>query len=423
MAAIRPFAALRYNPALVDDLSRVIAPPYDVIDPQEQEQLYAASPHNIVRLTLGKASSGDTPSDNRYTRAQRDFAAWCREGILRPDPATALYLVEHTFDEEDVVRSRLGFLALLDLTGPVERLVYRHEATLAAPNADRTKLLEAVPANLEPIFCVYPDPDGTIQAFLRQLTTDSAPVARATIHGEHVRVWMLTDRTMIEAVARALAPAAVLIADGHHRFEVACAHRARYGALMSYFVSMEEPALRVRPIHRIVQQPAAPEGGSLRSLCVLEPAPDLPFLLEWLHELEAQPGGPQRAESRFGYYDGRGLYRVRISPEPFARWLMAPTVPLALATLDVSVLHGLLLPGLAPPAATGGANGVEVRYTADASEALAAVDRGEGCTAWLLRGIPLDQVYALAAQGLVLPTKSTYFYPKVPSGLTIHPLA
>ena len=410
MVAIRPFCALRYDASVVGDLSRVIAPPYDVIAPQEQEQLYAASPYNVVRLILGKESPGDTASENRYTRAQQDFAAWRRDGILRADPAPALYLIEHTFDEEGIARSRFGLIALLDLSGPLERRVYRHEATLEAPKADRAKLLEAVPANLEPIFCVYPDSGGTTQAFLRQLATGLAPVARATIHGEQVRVWALTDSTMIEAVAQALAPAAVLIADGHHRFEVAWAHWARYGALMSYFVSMAEPALRVRPIHRVIQQPPAPAGESLRSLCVMEPAPDLPSLRRWLQDADPPADGSRRSEARFGYYDGRGLYQAQVRPERLARWLMAPTVPLPLATLEVSVLHGLLLPGHG-----------RVNYTPDASQALAAVDRGEGSAAWLLRGISLDHVYALAAQGLALPPKSTYFYPKVPSGLAINP--
>jgi len=245
MAAIRPFGALRYTPDVVGDLSRVIAPPYDVISEDEQERLYQASPYNIVRLTLGKQCSQDTEADNRYTRAQRDFEAWCQQGILQRDPQPALYLLEHTFVQDGQRRTRLGFLALLDFTDPIERAVYRHEATLAAPKTDRTKLLESVPANLEPIFCVYPDEGGALQARLQQLCA-RPPLADASLDEEQVRMWAVADPQDVAAIQRALASVAVLIADGHHRFEVALAHRDRYPAVMSYFVSMEDPALLLR---------------------------------------------------------------------------------------------------------------------------------------------------------------------------------
>ena len=157
MPILEPFRALRYQPERVQGLSRVLAPPYDVISPAQQDALYHASPYNAVRLILGKQAPTDTDADSRYTRARRDFDAWRASGVLSQDAAPALYLIEHTFPQDGQRRTRLGFLALLRFTDPIERAVYRHEATLAAPKVDRTKLLEAIPANLEPIFCVYPD--------------------------------------------------------------------------------------------------------------------------------------------------------------------------------------------------------------------------------------------------------------------------
>ncbi len=404
MAAIRPFAALRYHPTVAGELSRLIAPPYDVIDPEEQEQLYGASDHNIIRLILGKQSPADSPSDNRYTRAKRDFAAWRTRGILRQDASPAYYLIEHAFQDDGATRRRLGFIALLQLDEATRGSVYRHEATLAAPREDRTKLLEAVPANLEPIFCVYPDAGAAVQALLEGVARRSAPTVTAELHGESIRLWAITDGSIIQDVTRRLEPLAVLIADGHHRFEVAFANRNRYGAVMSYFASMEDPALRVRPIHRLIQGPAI-KKKALEGNCLVEPAENLSALTAWLSQAEGH--------GRFGLYDGSALYRVTVKPERMAGWLMAPSVPLPVATLDVSLLHGLLLPAL-------GVNG-SVRYVADASQALDAVRRGEGGCAWLLRGIPLAQVYALASQGMTLAPKSTYFYPKVPSGLVINP--
>ena len=406
MVAISPFCALRYNPELISDLSQVIAPPYDVIDAEEQERLHRASSYNLVRLILGKQDPSDTQDENRYTRAQRDFNAWREQGILRRDPVPALYLVEQLFtDEAGVVRSRVGFIALLHLHDAMERLAYRHEATLAAPKEDRAKLLQALPANLEPIFCVYPDEGGTVATLIRTLTKRAQPAAHATMKDAEVRVWPITETEVIQTVARHLTSTVVLIADGHHRFEVAYANRHRYRALMSYFVSMAETSLIVRPIHRILQ--ACRNPHALHELCLIEPAADLTALIQWLQD----PTG----EGHFGYYDAQKFYRVQLKSDAFAQWLMAPAVALPLATLDVSLLHGLILPRL-------GINVAGVRYTAEAASALQAVKRGEGASAWLLRGIPLRQVYALAAAGLTLPPKSTYFYPKVPSGLTINPL-
>ncbi len=406
MVAIHPFRAWRYNPDVAGQLDAVLSPPYDVISPEEQDRLYQASPYNVVRLILGKSYPTDTDAENRYTRAQREFAAWRERRALQPDPVPALYLVEQAFRDGGAERSRLGFIALLALDGPMERQVFRHEATLAAPKQDRTRLLEALPANLEPIFCVYPDAGGRLQERLRRLTA-AAPTMQAALPGETIRCWALTDPTVIEEAARHLASVSVLIADGHHRFEVACAHRDRYGALMTCFVSMADPALVVRPIHRIVQHEGSGAAHALQALCRVEPAADLAACLRWL--------GDAGEAGRFGYYDGRTLSQAAVTPERLARWLRSPSVPQPVAGLDVSLLHELILPQLVPTAGP-----IRCTYAADAAEALQAVDRGEGCCAWLLRGIPLPQVYALAAQGLALPPKSTYFYPKVPSGLTIN---
>jgi uncharacterized protein (DUF1015 family) len=404
MVAISPFCALRYDPGRVGELSRVIAPPYDVIDAEEQARLYDASPYNIVRLILGKELPTDGTEDNRYTRARREFEAWRGANVLRQDSTPAIYLIEQTFEDGGVSRSRLGFIALLQFSESIERWVFRHEATLAAPKEDRTRLLDAVPANLSPVFCIHPDEGETIQAILRRVTEQEPPVATATLHDEPLRLWTITAPSLIEQITQRLASLAVLIADGHHRFEVAFANRQRYGAVMAYFVSMADPGLRIRPIHRIVR--AQPPGlDALRALCVVEPAADAASLMPWLED-PAQRG-------RFGYSDGRTLYRLSLKPESLARWLMAPSVPLPVATLDVSMLHNLVLPSL-------GVNGSRIAYTASAAEALDAVKDSPGSCVWLLRAIPLPQVYALAAQGFTLPPKSTYFYPKVPSGLTLN---
>ena len=415
MVAISPFRALRYNLQRIPDLSAVLAPPYDVIDADEQERLYQASPYNVVRLILGKQYPTDTGQENRYTRTSRDFTAWRTNGILAVDAAPAIYLIEHTFPSSTATSTRLGFIALLQLNDATLREVYRHEATLSAPKADRTKLLEAVPANLEPIFCVYPDEGGTVQALLSQTAARLAPTGEARINGEGVRLWAVTDSAVIERVRRHLASVSVLIADGHHRFEVGVAHRAQYGALMVYFVSMRDPALVVRPIHRVVTHPSPFDATALHAWCTVEPAANQEDALRWLHA-STEPG-------RFVVCDGERWFRVAVTDKAVAEWLIAPTVPPVVASLDVSILHGFLLPRVgvhSPQAAASNGQATDVTYTADAAKAVAQASRAGRRSAWLLRGIPLEQVYALAAQGLLLSPKSTYFYPKVPSGLVIN---
>lgn len=324
------------------------------------------------------------------------------------DATPAIYVLEQRFQDGGSTHTRLGFIALFQLDGQGGPPVYRHEATLLAPKADRTRLLEAIPANLEPIFCVYPDDGGAVQRLLEALIRNTPPDGAAALGVEAVRFWVVSEPRVIQQIVQRLASMHVLIADGHHRFEVAYANRSRYPALMSYFVSMEDPGLVVRPIHRVVEMSGEAMRSSLEPLCVLEPAEDLGSLLSWL---QAQSGA-----GRFGFFDGRQCVRVAVTASALQQWVQAPSVPAPLAELDVSILHGFLL-------ARAGLNGSRIRYTADAHRALQEVTQGSAGSAWWLRGIPLSRVYELASKGLVLSPKSTYFYPKVPSGIAINLLA
>ena len=408
MARIQPFRALRFDPRSIPDLSRVIAPPYDVIDAEEQTRLHAASPHNIVHLILGKQSAADTEADNRYTRARTAYDAWRREGVLTRDGQPALYVTEHRYTVDGVTRARIGFTGLLEFEEPIERVVFRHEATLSGPKADRTKLLDAVPANLSPVFCLYPDTGGAVAALLQDLVRRTAPAVSASYRGDTVRLWVVTDAEVIRRVAEGLAKTPVLIADGHHRFEVAFSRRDRHKAVMSYFVSFQDPGLAVRPIHRILRGVSPAQAKALEALCVLEPARDLGALLQWLQE--------GHGAGRFGYCGAGKLFKTSLRPERLTQWLAAPSVPAPIAGFDVAILHGLILPA-------AGMAGAEIRYSAQAGEVVQAAGEGGADTAaWLLRGIPTPEVYRVASQGVILPPKSTYFYPKVLSGLTVNPL-
>ena len=215
----------------------------------------------------------------------------------------------------------------------------------------------------------------------------------------------IQEQRLAAAFAQHLASEPVLIADGHHRFEVGVANRNRCRRLMAYFVSMADPALVVHPIHRLLDR--APGTQALASVCEVEAAADGPAALAWVLEQPAEQGC-------FGYCEGASAYRVRVHPAARQQWIAGSGQPRELAQLDVSVLHGLVLPAAK-------ITSEHVRYTGNPSEVWEALHSGSAKAVWLLREIPLPTIFALATDGRVMPPKSTYFYPKVPSGLTIHP--
>ena len=406
MGILRPFRALRYDPQRAGDLSRVLAPPYDVIGPAAQDALHAASPYNVVRLILGRTQPGDTDADNVYTRARRTFDAWWQDGILRRDDTPAFYLVEHSSSWEGRTYRRLGVLGLLDLEEAGRGGVLRHEHTLAGPRADRTRLLEALPANLSPIFCIAPDPGGRLQTLVQEAVRADGPATTAAIGEETVRVWLLADAARIRDL-QAAAEGAFLIADGHHRFEVAWSHRDRYTAVMTYLVSMQDPGLLMRAIHRVITAGSAPSWDTLAGVCTRRGMRTLEDLRAWLAEPTDVPG-------RFGYAGPDGLWAVTLTDGGLATWMAQSTLAAGVARLDVSILHGFLLrlQGLPPEA---------LAYSANAAGAAESVRAGQAAGAWLLRPLAVTTVYQLAAEGVTLPPKSTFFFPKVPSGLAFNP--
>lgn len=407
MARIAPFRALRYNLDLVGTLGGVLAPPYDVISLEEQDQLYQTSPYNVVRLIYGKEMPGDDERRNRYTRAKASYDQWRREGLLVRDPAPAVYLCEHTFVWQQRPRRRLGLLALLQFDGST---ILRHERTFEGPKADRAKLLDVVHANLDPVFCIAPDPQKVVYPLLDQATRAQEPVIDARFRGDRIRVWALTDPMIIHDIQRHLAPQSVLIADGHHRFEVASSRRDLSPAVMTYVALREDPELVLRPIHRVLSlDPKALAGirAKVEQLCHLELMDSPGSLMAWLDV--------QRSAGCFGYADHAGCYTAAMQLDELAEWLAHPTVPSALAGLDVSILHHRLLAGMGIAASKD-----VCAYTPDHEQAIALSRQAGGC-AWLLRPIPLAQVFDIAGAGFALPQKSTYFYPKVLSGLVINP--
>ncbi|HLK10854.1 MAG TPA: DUF1015 domain-containing protein [Candidatus Binatia bacterium] len=396
MAEVRPFPAVRYDPARVGDLRDVIAPPYDVISPAEQEALYARSPWNVVRLILGR-------EPDRAAEASRTLRAWMDARVLRRDAAPALYRYAQTYVTSDGVRRcRDGVLCRLRLE-PFSRGVVRpHERTFPGPKADRLAVLRATGAHLSPIFGLYGRPGERVADVLGAAAAGVPEVEISDDAGHGHRLWRVTDAAAIARFAAALAGDTILIADGHHRYETALAYRdEQRGAgatayVLAFLANMEEEGLVILPTHRLVRGPLRLDAGALEAR------------LRACGRVEPLPAGAARPAGAIDVVLPER--RLRVHPGEAARAALGG-LPAAVRALDVAVLHGAILEpllGVAPS---------DLAFTHDDAEAVAAVETGRAAAAFLLNPPSMAAVRAVCLAGELMPEKSTYFYPKLASGL------
>jgi len=436
---VRPFRALRFDPEVVGDLGRVIAPPYDVVGLDEHRDLLARDPRNVVRLDFPAAEPGDPDPDDRYRRAARLLAAWRGEGAVRQEPRPAVYVYEQQFrrPDGDEVLTRRGFLARVGLE-PFGGGVRPHERTHPGPREDRYRLLRATNVNTSPVVAMYEDAGGRVAPILEAVAAEPPVVDVVDAVGERHRLWVLTPGTdgRAEVLCTAAEAAPLTIADGHHRYETALRYQAeqRVGLAPdddaergSDFVLMlllepEAGPLLVLPTHRVVRGLGADGVAGLREALaqffeVREDVTAGELLATFGH------GGPEAPAGggRFGLWSRDGGMILTARRDAFA-----PILPLggpAVRRLDVSLLSAAL-EACAGLDAAAVADGTRLTYTKDAAEALALVDAStDGAdAAFLLDATPAAEIIAVAAEGDVMPQKSTYIYPKAITGLVINPL-
>jgi len=435
---IRPFRGLRYAPEAIGDVASVVAPPYDVLTTADRERLLARHPKNVVRLDAPAEEPGDA-EDDRYRRVARSLAAWRSDGTLHKDPRPAIYVHEQTYrvPGTDVQRTQRGFFARLRLE-PLETGsgVVPHERTLAVAREDRYRLLRATGVNTSPVVGLYDDPSGRAAAILASLAIGPATIDVVDDDSVHHRLWVVdADGPAADAVAELVAIAGahpVTIADGHHRYETAlryrderrmsrsCEEDPAFDYLLMLFLETSAEPLTVLPTHRLVAGLGA-DGvarllDGLGELFVVTPAGRDDLLSAFGGHADGRGGG-----GRFGLWTREGGARLtarRVAFEPHL-----PEGGRAVRGLDV-VLLGVALERLAgiDPAAV--AAGGRVSFTKSAAEAIDAVDDGRDGVdaAFLLEPTPVASIAAVAADGDVMPQKSTYFYPKALTGLVINPL-
>lgn len=430
MAEVRAFRGLRYSLKAVEDPGRATCPPYDVMDAEAQRAFHEQSPYNAVRLELGCDTEGDTPTENRYTRAAATLAAWRSAGVLQREPAPCLYRYAQTFREASgSERTRTGLLTLLRLEEFESGIVLPHEETFPHHKEDRYRLLSACRAQISPIFGLFRSSDPALHARLAEAEGDSRTGAPTLDfrdeEGVRHRLWPIADAAVHSAYAADLLSCPVFIADGHHRYETALRYRAEqrrenpgapdawFEYVMILLVEMSDPGLVVYPTHRIL------EGGPIdqeRALARLREA----FTLERLPLPEDVPaavavieGGVRRHTLALILPPGREVTLLtladtqvmsRVAGEHSGAW----------RDLDVSVLHRVALPAVRE-AASGE---LRVQYTRDAGEALRAGRAGEA--AFLMTSATVDDLRAVSSSGERMPEKSTYFFPKARTGLVFY---
>lgn len=431
MADIRPFRGIRYNP-LISDLATTICPPYDIISPQMQEELYRRSEFNFVRLEYNRELPQDTPQDNRYTRAAATLKDWLRQGVLKAEDSPALYVHDHYFTSGGKKYKRRGIVARVWLEEWEKRVVRPHEGTLSQPKSDRLNLIRALQGNTSPVLALYEDAkrqvSNTLAAGTRRL-----PEVRIAINGENHELWVITDQKTIDGIQENLADRPLYIADGHHRYESALNYRreqqarfpdaplrAGFNYVMMALVDFADPGLVILPPHRLVRGIAQPALEVLMARLkvffevdgITLSAPDTwprveSFLADGVGEVRVVLFGPDRER----------LFLLRLKDFAATDPLMPAAHCGLYRRLDVSIVDHVIIEKLL---AMGAEEKEALAYSHESQDAVKRVIDGEFQLAILLRPVRAETIKAVADAGERMPRKSTYFYPKAPSGLVMY---
>ncbi|MBI2852247.1 MAG: DUF1015 domain-containing protein [Chloroflexi bacterium] len=434
MAEIRPFGGVHYSKKLLEDWPAVICPVYDIITPQQQQELYLRSEYNFVRLEFARELPQDTATNSKYTRVAATLGQWLEQGVLVADEQPAIYLHDQHFTYRDKEYRRRSLIVRVRLEEWENNVVRPHEGTMTGPKADRLNLLWATQANTSPVLALYDDPGGKIATILETQEKKEPHFDLRKTAGEGHCIWALTDHDTVKQVRCLLADQPLYIADGHHRYESALAYRrqklasspeaadgeAGFNFVMMTLVDFADPGLLILPPHRLVRGIAHP------ALDELMPK------LKIFFDIEKLPlGSPdiwQKVDTWLASVGGVNL--ALYGPNPGALFLLTLRDPAAVSEmvpyfhseiykrLDVSVLDHVILEEFLE---LDREKEEQLRaYTYDEKDAINRVQAQEYQLAFLLRPVRPETIKAIADAGDRMPNKSTYFYPKTPAGLMVN---
>ncbi len=435
MAIIKPFRGLRYNQDIIKDISSVVTPPYDVISPQEQERYYQAHPNNIIRLDFGKDLPGDDEEVNKYTRAAELFQDWRKDGILKQEDTPAIYIYDQEFLFDGKLLTRRGFVATVKLEPFDKGYIYPHEQTLPGPKADRLKLTRSCRANLSSIFALFPDESNMIDTYLSTMTATEPEVDFTDSTGVRNKLWVIREKQTIDKLVALMREKPLFIADGHHRYETSLAYqeqmRRENGRLvgdlpldyvMMVCVSMNNPGLQILPAHRLVRNIKDYRFDrilhSLRASFEIEPLGKGCQVNDFMSKLHTDT-----RDHTFIMYGGQedAFYKLWLSNEELLDSVFAHDHP-EWRHLDAGILHGMVINKILGINSLDVAVKDYVKYVKDEREAVSLVRSNQYQLAFFLKPTRIEQVKEIAMARKVMPPKSTYFYPKLITGIVINTL-
>ena len=431
MPQIAAFKGLRFDPGRVSSISRVIAPPYDVVGPEMEKELLAGDPHNIIRLTLAKTPpQGRRPED--YAAAAERLRRWREEGTLVQDEAPCIYIVEQGFRWRGQAFCRVGFVGAVLLEEFDKGSIRPHERTMSAPRSDRLLLSEACKATLSQVLGVYSDPQGQADGLVGGMR-EGPPLYEFDAAGVHYRMWKVSEPGSIHRLAGLLRERLLFIADGHHRYESALEYRRRHRGsapegqapedyISVLCVSIANSGLKMFPTHRGVKLTQGLSEKALKDrlapqLSLVKLSPPAPANAEGAFEAAC------RSSSSVGcYLPGEGLYLVEPRDAASLDALRGrfPQAARAWCSSAVGILHYVLLPDLCAIAPGSPEETDRLEFSRDVEALCRRIDEDRAAVAFLLPTMDPKVVEEAASRGERMPMKSTYFYPKVPAGLVIY---
>jgi len=413
MAKLYPFRSLRYAPDKVP-IERVVTQPYDKISKEMQDRYYAEHPNNIVRIVLGKTDPSDSSDNNVYTRAAAYLKEWRAAGILQqlPEPALFVYFQRFVVPDQQEVRVRKGFVGLGKLEDYANKVVFPHERTLTGPKKDRLELLRHTRTQFEQIFMLYEDPEQRIDHVLEEIARRKTDIQIKDEYGVEHAMWIVTDHEKIRFIQGQMEDKKLIIADGHHRYETGLAYRDEKSGekgsdrMPMCFFNLNSPGLTILPTHRV-----------LSNLSGFDAAAFFDRASEFFDRVDVS--GPDGVT--IGVFVEGSLSFLQLKPSVDLRSLM-PDLSEKQRTLDVVILHRLMLEKCLGISEEAIKKESYITYVRERDRAINTVREGKAQIAFLLNPTRLDQMRDIAFEGNVMPQKSTDFYPKVLSGLTMYSL-
>ena len=431
MAEVYPFRGVRYNQRLVKDIAAVICPPYDIIPPQMEQELYLKSEYNFVRVEFGWELPQDTPKDSRYTRSAAILEQWLKQGVLEVDEAPAIYLHDHYFTHSGREYKRRGMLLRVRLEEWDRKVVRPHEGTLVKPKTDRLSLLWSLQANTSPILALFEDQGQHIATVLAAQAQNKPVISSSSAGGEKHQVWAITEREAIDQIRRSLAHQSLYIADGHHRYESALTYRRqRYSLLSSVsgdeafnfvmmtLVDFSDPGLLILPPHRLIRgvSKSTLNGmmAGLKPFFEIEELPlGMPGIWQQVDDLLSSEANQVRL-ALFGLAPEH-LFVLRLRDFTAASRMMPYFHSELYKRLEASIIDHIILETVLEVSSER--EEVMLSYSNNREDAINRVLDGEYQLAFLLSPVKAETIKAIADAGDRMPRKSTYFYPKAPAGL------